>query len=151
MVGDSPGKLVGDRELAGAVEVVRSGTDANATRTGRQSGGSASREAARRVVCDFCGAARARSERQWVVWDTGLGTELVLAELCDRCAADADRLLDMYGGRGRNALRLAPERRVLARQTARARTLGASVVRGVLYLLVGLALFVVVTLITSSR
>jgi hypothetical protein len=84
------------------------------------------------------------------VWNTGGGTELVLADLCSRCAADGDRLLDLYGGRRRDALRIAREKRVVpvpAAPERGARTLG----RVLVYLLAGLASFIVVTLITSLR
>jgi hypothetical protein len=36
-----------------------------------------------RNTCDLCGGARERSERHRLVWDTGLGTELVLADCAD--------------------------------------------------------------------
>jgi hypothetical protein len=98
-------------------------------------------------VCDICGSPRSPLEHQRVVWDSGVGTDLVLADLCSRCAADADRLLDLYGGRGRNALRLTQEKRVAHVPAARARTLG----RVLVYVLAGLASFVLVTLISSLR
>ncbi|MGH3143688.1 MAG: hypothetical protein ACRDO9_11245 [Gaiellales bacterium] len=98
-------------------------------------------------MCDFCGSARSPLERERVVWRSDVGTELVLADLCARCAADADRLLDLYGGRGRRALRVTREKRVAAPPAAPAwaRTLWHTL----LYLLIGLASFVLVTLISS--
>ena len=57
-------------------------------------------------ACDFCGAACPRSQRRRLTWETEAGDELVLADLCARCAAHADRLLDVYGGRGRASMRL---------------------------------------------
>jgi hypothetical protein len=98
-------------------------------------------------VCDFCGSPRSPLERQRVVWDSGVGSDLVLADLCGRCAADADRLLDLYGGRGREALRISEEKRAARAPAARARTLG----RMLVYLLAGVASFVFVTLISSLR
>jgi ribosomal protein L32 len=99
-------------------------------------------------VCDFCGSARSPAERNRVVWDCGIDSDLLLADLCGRCAADADRLLALYGGRGRNALTLTRETRAaLPVRAARARTLG----RVLVYLLAGLASFILVTLISSLR
>jgi hypothetical protein len=106
------------------------------------------RSAAASVVCDFCGSALSPLERHRVVWNSGVASELVLADLCSRCAADADRLLGLYGGRDRNALRVTREKRVAAAPAGRrARTLG----RVLVYVLAGLASFVLVTLITSLR
>jgi hypothetical protein len=99
------------------------------------------------VVCDFCGSGRSSLERQRVVWNGGVATDLVLADLCSRCAADGDRLLDLYGGRGRHKLRITQEKRVAPVPAARARTLG----RVLVYLLVGLASFILFTLISSLR
>jgi hypothetical protein len=97
------------------------------------------------IVCDFCKSARSPHERQQVVWKSG-AAELVLADLCSRCAANADRLLELYGGRGRVALRIT-EKRAAPVPAARARTLG----RVLVYVLVGLASFILVTLISSLR
>jgi hypothetical protein len=106
-----------------------------------------STESAAQLVCDFCGAARSPLERNQVVWNRGVTSELVLADVCSRCADDGDRLLDLYGGRGRGALRIARRTRVSPAPARRTRTLG----RVLLYLLAGLASFVLVTLITSLR
>jgi hypothetical protein len=99
------------------------------------------------TVCDFCGAAHSPFERQRLVWDLGADSELVLADLCSRCAGDADRLLDHYGGHGRNAIRLTRERRAAARHRAQP----PRVVRVLIYLVVALVAFVLVTLISSLR
>jgi hypothetical protein len=99
------------------------------------------------LACDMCGSARSPSERHRILWATGADEELVLAELCGRCAADGERLLDRYGGRGRVALRVNTEAPVepvrSARQPRAARVL--------VYLLVALASFIIVTLISSLR
>jgi hypothetical protein len=50
-------------------------------------------------VCDVCEAPLVRDERRRLVWDSGVDGELVLAELCSRCAGESDRLLQLYGGR----------------------------------------------------
>jgi hypothetical protein len=118
-------------------------------RPGSQPGGADSRQTAKRPVCDFCGSPRARDEHHRLVWESTFATELVLAELCSRCAAQADRLLEMHGGRGRDAISLArPARGSALPTTPRQRAFGF-LARGLLYLLVALAFFFIVTLITS--
>jgi hypothetical protein len=100
-----------------------------------------------RETCDLCGGARERSERHRLVWDAGLGTELVLAELCRRCAERPDRLLEVYGGRGLDALKVTHVRAARDAQP-RHRTVGI-ILRGLVYVLVALAAFVVVTIVMS--
>jgi hypothetical protein len=126
--------------MAGSADDHR--TTSNRGRAGGCEGG-----AAGMTVCDFCGAAHSPFERQRLVWQVGVEGELVLADLCSRCAADADRLLDLYGGHGRNAIRLTRERRAAARHTAQPARFG----RVLIYLLVALVSFVLVTLISSLR
>jgi hypothetical protein len=99
-------------------------------------------------ACDFCGATRARGERRRLVWDSGLGGDVVLADLCERCAGDADRLLEMHGGRGRKAMRLTQASAVSSPETAIQRV-GGALVRGLVYLLIGLATFVIFTVVTG--
>jgi hypothetical protein len=100
-------------------------------------------------TCDMCGGARERSERHRLLWDSGLGIELVLAELCRRCAEQPEHILEIYGGRGHDALRVV---RVDAAREAQPRhTLRGIILRGVIYVLVALAAFVVVTTVTSIR
>jgi hypothetical protein len=99
------------------------------------------------LACDFCRSTRAPHERHRVVWITPAGGELVLADLCSRCAANADRVLDLYGGHGREALTVFSEKRIPPVPAARTRALG----RIVVYLLVALGSFIVVTLISSLR
>ncbi len=103
--------------------------------------------------CDFCGAPLTTSERQRFVWNTGLGTELVLAELCGTCAARADLLLEMYGGRGRDSIRLTRWSRVSAPapEPAPLRRGAGIVIRGLLYVLIALASFLIYTYVSSHR
>jgi hypothetical protein len=70
----------------------------------------------------------------------------VLAELCGRCAERPDRLLEVYGGRGHDALRVT---HVHGREAQPRHTMRGIILRGVVYVLVALAAFVVVTSITS--
>jgi hypothetical protein len=100
-------------------------------------------------ACDFCGGPRARGERLRLVWDSGLGGDLVIADLCDRCAGKADRLLEMYGGRGRTVMRLTQASPVSAPETAPLQRVGATIVRALVYVLIALATFVVFTVVTS--
>jgi hypothetical protein len=94
-----------------------------------------------------CGAALRRGERRRIVWDSGLGGVVVLADLCRRCAADGERLLELYGGHGRGAMRLTQS--VAAPETGLVQRVGGMLMRGVLYALIALAVFFVVTFITS--
>jgi hypothetical protein len=100
-------------------------------------------------TCDFCGALRGGRARPRLVWDSGPGGEFVLADLCERCAGEADRLLEMYGGRGRAAMRLTTARLALAAEPARLQQIRGSIVRGLVYVLIALAAFLVVTFLTS--
>ena len=99
--------------------------------------------------CDFCGAAYARSQRRRLMWETEGGDELILADLCARCAARADRLLEVCGGRGRASMRLTGPDTADAIPLALVRRMSGVLVRGVVYVLIALAVFFVVTLITS--
>jgi hypothetical protein len=90
-----------------------------------------------------------RSERLRLVWDSGAGGDLVLADLCDRCAGQADRLLELYGGRGRTAMRLSQPSFVSAPETAPRQWVGGAVARGFVYVLIALAAFVVFTFLTA--
>jgi hypothetical protein len=79
------------------------------------------------------------------VWEHELGG-LVLAELCRRCATQADPLLELYGGRGRDAIRLVQE----IRASPPLRTgQPHAFARGIVYLLIAVASFLLVTLVTS--
>jgi hypothetical protein len=96
----------------------------------------------------MCGGARERSERHRLVWDAGLGAELVLAELCGRCAGRPGRLLEVYGGRGHDALKITSTRVHAARAAKPQHTTRGIILRGLVYVLVALAAFVVVTSVT---
>jgi hypothetical protein len=128
---------------------MRSSEDTVGTRIRTWSQGRTTDEAVAGAACDVCGAALTRGERCRIVWDTGLGGDVVLADLCRRCAADGDRLLEAYGGYGRSAMRLTQP--VAAPQTGLVQRVSAMVVRGVLYALIALAVFFVVTFVTSRR
>jgi hypothetical protein len=99
-----------------------------------------------RYTCDMGGGARDGSQRHRLVWDTGLGTELVLAELCSRCAGRPGPLLEVYGGRGHAALRVT---HVHAARAAQPHAMRGIILRGLVYALIALAAFVLVTSITS--
>ena len=85
------------------------------------------------------------------MWETETGAELVLADLCPRCTSNADRLLDLYGGRGRASLRVAgPSREAGIPVRILRRTTGATL-RAAFYVLIALATFFIVTLITARH
>jgi hypothetical protein len=96
-----------------------------------------------------CGAALTRGERRRIVWDTGLGGDVVLADVCRRCAADGDRLLELHGGHGRSAMRLTHP--AAAPETGPVQRVSGMVLRGVLYALIALAVFLLVTFVTARR
>jgi hypothetical protein len=107
------------------------------------------RPTSNRLTCDVCGCARIRDERYRLVWTSDPATRLVLAELCRGCATFADPLLVLYGGQGRDAIRLVEESRAAPRPRApQLRALGFTA-RGILYLLIAIASFLLVTLVTS--
>jgi hypothetical protein len=82
------------------------------------------------------------------MWETE-SDEIVLADLCARCAADADRLLEVYGGRARASMRLTAPATADAMPMALLRRASGVLARGVVYALIALAVFFVVTLLTS--
>jgi hypothetical protein len=126
-----------------AIDQVRS------ARLGRE-GDANHRQSSTCLVCDVCGSARPRDERHRLVWERDPGTRLVLAELCRGCAAGADPLLQLYGGRGREAIRLVAEIRVSPpARKAPPRVFGYAA-RGIVYVLIAMAAFVLVTLATSG-
>jgi len=104
-----------------------------------------------RLRCDLCGRARPRDERHRLVWEGDSAARLVLAELCRHCATFADPLLELHGGRGRHAIKLVQE----IRASRPARTVQPRVyaytARATLYLLIAVASFVLVTLVTSTH
>jgi hypothetical protein len=95
-------------------------------------------------ACDFCRDALSREERHRLVWESP-SAELVLADLCRRCATGAGTLLELYGGRGREAIALVQE----VRPSARPHRVVGFFARGAVYLLIALMFFVIVTLISS--
>jgi hypothetical protein len=81
-----------------------------------------------------------------LVWDSGLDGELVLAELC---AGRADELVAVFGGRGREAIRLTQPVAVTPAERTPIRRVGGVVVRGVVYVLVAVVAFLVVTFLSA--
>jgi hypothetical protein len=69
--------------------------------------------------------------------------------LCRDCATFADSLLELYGGRGRDAISLVQEIRASPPPRTVQPRVGGYAARGVLYLLIAVASFVLVTLVTS--
>jgi hypothetical protein len=113
------------------------------TRRGRRDAAPSPRRPAARPACDFCRGALSREERHRLVWESGaLDGELILAELCSRCAT-------AYGlgspSARTTALRLLQEIRPSA---APPKDVGV-IMRGAFYLLIALAFFFIVTLISS--
>jgi hypothetical protein len=83
-------------------------------------------------------------------WDSGREGELVL-ELCARCAGQADELVAVFGGRGREAMRLTQHVSVSPAERKPIRRAGGALVRGVVYVLVAVVAFVVITFLTARR
>jgi hypothetical protein len=83
------------------------------------------------------------------MWETEGGDELVFAYPCARCASHADRLLEVYGGRGRASMRATRPDTADAIPFALARRVSGMLVRGAVYILIALATSFVVTVITS--
>jgi len=97
------------------------------------------------LPCDFCRNAVAREERHRLVWDSGAAGELILAELCAGCATK-------FSGSRTSQLetvRLVQDARasVPASKVAGVARVAA---RGLLYLLIAVACFLIVTLVSSS-
>lgn len=84
-----------------------------------------------------------------MVWDSRRDGELVLAELCPRCAGQADELVALFGGRGREAMRLTQHVAVSPAERMPVRRFGGVVVRGVVYVLVAVVAFFVITFLTA--
>jgi hypothetical protein len=97
-------------------------------------------------ACDFCRSALPRDERHRLVWESAaLATELILADLCSRCATEA-----FGSARGSRSVR-PDELRLLqeVRPPARPHRVVGFIARGAVYLLVAAAFFLIVTLIGS--
>jgi hypothetical protein len=101
--------------------------------------------------CDFCRRAYARFDGRRLVWDAGAVGDLVLAELCDRCASSADGLLDAYAGHGRASMRLVAPNTADAPGLVLLRRTSGALVRTAIYVAIALATFFVVTLLTTRR
>jgi hypothetical protein len=102
------------------------------------------------LACDVCGRARTRDERHRLIWERDPATRLVLAELCRGCATIADPLLELYGGRGGDAIRLVQEIRASpSPRRVQPRVLGYTTC-GILYLVIAISSFLLVTLVTSG-
>jgi hypothetical protein len=120
-----------------------------AARARGEASGAAHRPTSKRLACDFCGRARTRDQRHRLVWESDPATRLVLAELCRDCATFADPLLQLYGGCGREAISLVQGIRASAPpRTVPPRVFGYAA-RGVLYLLIAVVSFLLVTLVTA--
>ena len=94
--------------------------------------------------CDFCRGSLIRGERHRLVWESAAG-ELILAELCGRCAGEAESLVDRYGGYGGATIALVNE----ASMPTTSRRMFAPVARGAVYVLIALTFFLIVTLFSS--
>jgi hypothetical protein len=96
--------------------------------------------------CDFCGSALPKGERHRFVWESAaLATELILAELCSRCATEVFRSAGGSRSARPDALRLVQE----LRRSAPAPKVASFIARGASYLLIALTFFLIVTLISS--
>ena len=105
--------------------------------------------ALRLAACDICASPRSRRERRRLVWNSGVDGDLVLAELCARCASESEQLRAIYGGRDRDAIRLTQDGSVSGVEPVVVRRVGGMFVRGLVYVLIAAAAFVVVTLVTA--
>jgi hypothetical protein len=99
----------------------------------------------RAPACDFCRGSLTRGERHRLVWESSLPATLVLADLCIHCSTRAESLVELYGGRGRDAIRLAQE----VRPPAPAHKVAGFIARGALYILIAVTFFLIVTAISS--
>jgi hypothetical protein len=99
----------------------------------------------RGASCDFCRTSLTTDERHRLVWRSTFVSELILADLCGRCATGAQSLVDRYGGHGREAIALVSE----ARAGPPTHRVPALVARSSLYLLIALTFFLIVTLFSS--
>jgi hypothetical protein len=115
------------------------------TRRGRRDAAPSPRRPAAHPACDFCRGALRREERHRLIWESPFQAELVLADLCSRCATRADTLLKLYGGRGRESIALVQN----IRPSARPHRVVGFVARGAVYLLIALTFFLIVTLVSS--
>src|SRR5262249_22589195 len=97
-------------------------------------------------ACDFCRNTLLRDERHRLVWESpGLVTELILADLCRRCATCYTAGVGLRAPR-QDTLRLVHE----VRASAEAPKVVGFIARSAVYLAIGLAFFLIVTLISSQ-
>ena len=73
----------------------------------------------------------------------------MLAELCARCASESEQLVAIYGGRNRDAIWLTRVDSVSTVEPAVVRRVGGIFVRGLVYVLIAVAAFFVVTFVTA--
>lgn len=111
-------------------------------------GAPAEEAATRTPLCDVCSAPCPRGVRRRLVWASELAGDLVLADLCARCAADSDRLIQMYAG---ESVRVTEQVVRSPVTPAPARRVGGMVLRGIVYFAIAVAAFAVVTLLTSRN
>ena len=94
-------------------------------------------------ACDFCRSALPRGERNRLVWEgPELGTELILADLCSRCAT-------AYGSGSQSARPTAVRLVQEVRPSAAAPKVVGFLARAAAYLLIAVTFFLIVTAISS--
>ena len=93
------------------------------------------------LTCDFCRSPLATGERHRLVWESSVAGELVLAESCGRCATSLG-----FRTTRPDALRLVQD----AGPSAPAHRVVGFVAHGVLYVLIAVTFFLIVTLISAS-
>jgi hypothetical protein len=74
-----------------------------------------------------------------------------VADLCRRCVSQAHRLLEVYGGTGSASLHITHAAEASARPLVFVRRGSGVIARAVLYILIALATFFVVTLIIARH
>jgi hypothetical protein len=100
-------------------------------------------------ACDFCGAGREKAKRIQLVWLVERGNEVVLADLCERCATRQDRILRRYGGRGRDAMTIREPPPPPPAWIRLADRTELALLRGVLYVMIAVVFFFIVTYVTA--
>jgi hypothetical protein len=108
--------------------------------------GDAERRRRAAFTCDFCRSAFPRGERHRLVWESAVAGELVLAEICSRCAAKSFGSAHGASTSQPDTLRLVQA----VESSAPAHRVVAFVAHGVLYLVIAVTFFLIVTLISSS-
>jgi hypothetical protein len=95
--------------------------------------------------CDLCGGSLPRESRYRLMWETAPGGELILADLCERCAFKSDALFGGLVGGG-TAVRLP---RAEAPRPTVVRGAAGLVANTIVYVLIALAVFLLVTLVSG--